>query len=379
MRTIFSKFSGLLGYTALVFLCLASPAFAAFETPAKQAYMVDLSTNTVLLEKNAGERMTPSSMTKMMTMYLVFEKLKAGKIALDDAFLASEKAWKAEGSRMWVKPGERVRLEDLIRGVIVQSGNDACIVLAEGLAGSEESFAEAMNAKAAEMGLKDTHFLNASGLPIEGHYSSARDLAILAQRLMKDFPEYYHYYSEKEFTYNGIKQGNRNPLLYRNMGADGVKTGHTEEAGFGMTASVVRGDRHLLLVVNGLKDMQKRADETVRIIEWGFHDFQNYALAESNAIVATIPVNYGKQDVVTVTIPRAIKVTLPGWQRDKILVKVTYDSPVVAPIKKGDTLGKLLASVDGVSVLEAPLVAGSEVPAVGFFGRIWSNLGKLFG
>lgn len=225
-------------------------------TIATQAIIVDASTGTILLDKGANDRMPTSSMSKTMTIYMVFDALKEGRLKLDDEFLVSEKAWRMEGSEMFIKVGDKVKIEDLIRGVVVQSGNDAAVALAEGLAGSEEAFAEAMNARAKDLGMTGSHFVNASGWPHPDHYSTPRDLALLAYRIIHDFPEYYHYFSEKEFTYNNIRQQNRDPLLGKLPGADGLKTGHTEVAGYGLIGSAKRGDRRLILVVNGLKSQQ---------------------------------------------------------------------------------------------------------------------------
>ncbi|HYH18896.1 MAG TPA: D-alanyl-D-alanine carboxypeptidase family protein, partial [Azospirillum sp.] len=246
------------------------PARAAtIETIAKQAILLDMTSSTVLFEKNADQRMPPSSMSKVMTMYMVFEALKSGRLSLEHTLPVSERAWRMQGSKMFVELHNMIKIDDLIKGVIVQSGNDACIVLAEGLAGSEPAFAEQMNKKAKEIGLTATNLTNATGWPDPNHYVTARDLAILAERLIKDFPEYYHYYSIRDFQYHGIKQGNRNPLLYRGIGADGLKTGHTDAAGYGLTGSAEREGRRLILVVNGLPSMQARADESARLIEWG--------------------------------------------------------------------------------------------------------------
>ena len=246
-----------LGFAIAAILAVVLPTQAAtMETQAEEAFLVDFQTGAVLLDKNADVRMPPSSMSKMMTAYMVFERLKDGRLSLDDELPVSEKAWRKGGSKMFVEVGDQVRVEDLLRGVIVQSGNDACIVLAEGLAGSEEAFAEQMTAKGREIGLTGSNFTNATGWPDENHYVTARDLATLAERIIVDHPEYYHYYSEKEFTWNDIRQGNRNPLLYRNVGADGLKTGHTEAAGYGLTASAMQNGRRLLLVVNGLPSVR---------------------------------------------------------------------------------------------------------------------------
>ncbi|MEK9848811.1 MAG: D-alanyl-D-alanine carboxypeptidase family protein, partial [Rhodospirillaceae bacterium] len=245
----------------LILICSNASGSQTLETKARHALMIDMETNAVILEKAADEPMPPASMSKLMTIYMVFEKLKAGKLNLKDRFIVSEKAWRKGGSKMFVRVNRRVSVKDLLRGIIIQSGNDACIVIAEGLAGSEEAFAEEMNGKAAEIGLKNSQFKNATGWPAEGHYMSARDLATLSSKLIKDFPDYYPMFAEKSFRYSKIKQGNRNPLLYRRGGADGLKTGHTEASGYGLTASAQREGRRLLLVVNGLNSSRERASE----------------------------------------------------------------------------------------------------------------------
>jgi serine-type D-Ala-D-Ala carboxypeptidase (penicillin-binding protein 5/6) len=242
-------------FALLLFAAPAMAQVAPMETVAREAYIIDAETGQVLFEKNADQKMPTSSMSKTMTMYMVFEALKNGKLTLDQELPVSETAWRMQGSKMFVPLGQMVKVEDLIRGVIVQSGNDATIVLAEGLAGSEGEFAAAMNRKAKELGMINSNFMNASGWPDENHYSTCHDLAILAIALIRDFPDYYKYYAEKEFTYNNIKQGNRNPLLYKNIGADGIKTGHTESAGYGLMASGVRDGRRVVMVLNGMASM----------------------------------------------------------------------------------------------------------------------------
>src|ERR1700726_576545 len=242
---------------------------AGMETQAAHAFVIEAETGTVLLDKAADERMPPASMSKIMTAYVVFDMLKQGRAKLDDELPVSERPWRLQGSKMFVPIGGRISIDDLLKGVIIQSGNDACLVLAEGLAGSEEAFAALMNEKAQQIGLKDSHFTDVSGLPDPNHWMTARDLATLAIRTIKDFPEYYHYYSEIDYEFNNIKQGNRNPLLYKNAGADGLKTGHTTEAGYSLTASVARNDRRIVLVLNGLPTMKARAKERKCLIEWG--------------------------------------------------------------------------------------------------------------
>lgn len=339
------------------------------DTIARQAILLDMTTQTVLFEKNADERMPPSSMSKIMTMYMVFDALREGRLKLDDTLSVSQRAWKMGGSKMYVELNNSIKIDDLIKGVIVQSGNDACVVLAEGLAGSEEEFARRATAKAKEIGLTGTNLVNATGWPDPQHYMTARDLSRLAQRLVIDFPEYYHYYSIREFTYHKIKQGNRNPLLYRNIGADGLKTGHTDAAGYGLTASAERDGRRLVLVVNGLPNMQARADESARLIEWGFREFQNYALFKKGDVVDETKVWLGQAPTVPVTVADDVKVTMTPAERDGMKVTLVTPSAVPAPIKPGDPVGKLVISGPGFSAKEIPVVAAAAVERKGVFGR----------
>ncbi|HYD64305.1 D-alanyl-D-alanine carboxypeptidase family protein [Azospirillum sp.] len=346
------------------------PARAAtIETIAKQAILIDMTSNTVLFEKNADQRMPPSSMSKVMTMYMVFEALKAGRMSLEHTLPVSERAWRMQGSKMFVELHNMIKIDDLIKGVIVQSGNDACIVLAEGLAGSEPAFAEQMNKKAKEIGLTSSNLTNATGWPDPNHYMTARDLSILAERLIKDFPEYYHYYAIRDFQYHGIKQGNRNPLLYRGIGADGLKTGHTDAAGYGLTGSAEREGRRLILVVNGLPSMQARADESARLIEWGFREFNTYALFKAGDTIEQVPVWLGAQDTVPVTVPNDLKVTMARADRPNMKVTLVSNAPVQAPIRKGDPVGKVIISAPGAPAKEVPVVAAQDVEKLGFFGR----------
>ncbi len=349
-------------------------AVAAIETQAEQAFLVDFETGAVLLDKNADVRMPPSSMSKMMTAYMVFERLKDGRLSLDDELPVSEKAWRKGGSKMFVEVGNTVRVEDLLRGVIVQSGNDACIVLAEGLAGSEEAFAEQMTVRGREIGLTDSNFTNATGWPDDNHYVTARDLATLAKRIIVDHSEYYHLYSEKEFTWNDIRQGNRNPLLYKNIGADGLKTGHTEAAGYGLTASAVQNGRRLILVVNGLPSVRARSDESERLMSWGFREFNNYALFKAGDTVDDAPVWLGDTATVPLVVAEDLTVTLPRNERNGMQVAVVYDSPIPAPIPAGQEIAKLRVSWPGGVPVEVPLQAGAEVEQLGPFGRIFASI-----
>ncbi|HEY0836472.1 MAG TPA: D-alanyl-D-alanine carboxypeptidase family protein [Azospirillum sp.] len=349
------------------------PARAAtIETIARQAILIDMTTNTVLFEKNSDQRMPPSSMSKIMTMYMVFEALKSGRLSLEHTLPVSERAWRMQGSKMFVELHNMIKIDDLIKGVIVQSGNDACIVLAEGIAGSEPAFAELMNKKAKEIGLTASNLTNATGWPDPNHYMTARDLSILAERLIKDFPEYYHYYAIRDFQYHGIKQGNRNPLLYRGIGADGMKTGHTDAAGYGLTASAEREGRRLILVVNGLPSMQARADESARLIEWGFREFNTYALFKAGETIEQVPVWLGMQETVPVTVPADLKVTMGRADRPNMKVTLVSNAPVQAPIRKGDPVGKLVISAPGAPAKEVPVLAAADVERLGFFGRAFA-------
>src|SRR5215475_4536899 len=307
----------------------AKPASAAqapaqpstgMDTQAKHAFVIEVETGTVLLDKAADERMPPASMSKIMTAYIVFDMLKQGRAKLEDELPVSERAWRLQGSKMFVPIAGRITIDDLLKGVIIQSGNDACLVLAEGLAGSEEAFVELMNQKATEIGLKDSQFANVSGLPDPDHYMTARDLATLAMRTIKDFPEYYHYYSQMEYEFNNIKQGNRNPLLYKGGGADGLKTGHTDEAGYSLTASVKRDDRRIVLVMGGLPTMKARAQESERLIEWAFREFNNYKLFSVGDKVEDAEVWLGAEPKVPLTVSRDLIVTLPRKARKDMKV-----------------------------------------------------------
>lgn len=366
----------------LVLVLGLAPAGQAgtIDTLAKQAILIDASTGTVLFEKNADQRMPTSSMSKILTMYLVFDALKSGRIKMTDTMPVSERAWRMQGSKMFVELHNQIKVEDLIQGVIIQSGNDACIVLAEGLNGSEEAFARAMNAKAAELGLHNSNFMNSTGWPHDNHYSTARDLSILAQRMIKDFPEYYRYYSQRTFTYHNIPQGNRNPLLYRNIGVDGMKTGHTEAAGYGLTASAQRDGRRLILVVNGLDSMQKRADEAAKLIEWGFREFELYALFDTGEVVEEAPVWMGIQPTVPLVVDGGLNVTMAPPERKSLKVTMVLDVPVPAPVAQGQALGKLVLTGPGFITREVPLVAKVPVERLNLFGRVTTAAGHiLFG
>ena len=352
-----------------LFLLLFSAIPAGYaqtgHTAAKQAIMIDYDTSMVLFEKGADQRMPTSSMSKVMTMYMVFNALKESRITLDGTLPVSEKAWKKGGSKMFIEVGNRVKIEDLIRGVIVQSGNDATIALAEGLSGSEETFATTMTDTARRIGMANSQFKNASGWPDPDHYSTARDLATLGQKLIRDFPDYYHYFSETEFTYNNIKQRNRNPLLYRNIGADGIKTGHTDSGGYGLMASGKKGDRRVIMVVNGLKDEKARAQESARLLEWGLNGFQNVNLFKAGDTVNQAYITMGTKEQVSLTIAEDLNITIPISVKNDLKVEAIYNSPLSAPLTKGTPVGKLRVEIPRMHTFEVPLLVAEDVSELG--------------
>ncbi len=365
-----------------VFTAVAvSVSFAGFgakaiETRAKQAFLMDMDTGAILLEKQADTLMPPASMSKLMTVTMVFERLKEGSLKMEDTFPVSEKAWRKGGSKMFVEVNKRVKVSDLLRGIIVQSGNDACIVVAEALAGSESAFAEAMTEHAREIGLEKSIFANATGWPNPNHRMTARELAILSKYIIQKFPEYYSIFSEKSFAFGKtskgkqIKQGNRNPLLYSNNGADGLKTGHTEESGYGLTGSAQRQDRRLILVVNGLTSAKERGRESERLLEWGFREFDNYALFKKGQEVAKARVWLGAKDLVPLTLEQDLTVTMSRKDRRSMQVKLVYNEPIPAPILKGTPVARLVISAPEMEKIEVPLIASEDVARPGVFGRV---------
>lgn len=372
---------------ALALLVGVAPAFQdaaaqTLDTRAREALLVDFETGTVLLDKDAEKRMPPSSMSKLMTALMVFERLKEGSLSLDEKFRVSENAWRkggaaSGGSTMFLEPHTEVRVEDLLRGIIIQSGNDACIVVAENLMGSEEDFARAMTKRAHEIGLSNSTFVNATGLPDEGHLTTARDLATLARYIINTFPEYYSIYSEMKFEYNGISQSNRNPLLYTMRGADGLKTGHTSVAGYGLTASAVDGDRRQILVINGLESVKARSEEAQRLMDWGFRNFENRRLFTAGETVTTAEVWLGQADSVGLVIDRDLKLTVPRRAAQNLEVKVVYNGPLAAPVTKGQQVATLMVGGTDMKTMEFPLVAAEDVPRLGFVGRIGAAVRHL--
>lgn len=360
-----------------LFLIAGTAAADPIETAAREAFIFDMNTGAVLLEKNADQLMSPASMSKLMTITMVFERLKDGTLNMEDTLPVSEKAWKKGGSKMFVEVDTRVSIGDLLRGIIVQSGNDACIVVAEGLGGSEEGFAEAMTSRARELGLEKSTFRNATGWPDPNHKMTARELALLAKHIIQDFPEYYTIFAEKDFTFSDIKQGNRNPLLYKDNGADGLKTGHTEESGYGLVGSSERDGRRIILVVNGLENAKERSRESERLMEWAFREFNNYALFKSGDIVDNARVWLGDKDVVPLTVESDLTVTLSRQARKSMTVKVVYNEPIPAPIIKGTPVAQLVVSGPEIETIAVPLVAMEDISRPGTFKRLTSAVEYL--
>ena len=353
-------------FAALVLL--AAPA-QAFDTKASAALVIDMSSGATLLEKNADTPIPPASMSKLMTLNMVFEALREGRLSLDETFRVSEKAWKMGGSRMFVREGDRIRIEDLIRGVIIQSGNDACVVLAEGLAGSEDAFARRMNERARELGMEGSTFANATGWPHPNHRMSARDLIFLVQRMVEEFPEYYGYFAETEFTWDGVTQKNRNPLLYLDIGADGLKTGHTEEAGYGLTGSAIREGRRVAFVISGLGSTKERSVESERLMTWAFREFKPGKIAEAGQIVGEADVWIGERDRVPLTPAEDVVATAPWGGVKDMKTSIRYNGPIAAPIELGQEIAELVIEAPGLPPVSVPLVAAASVDEGGVLTR----------
>jgi serine-type D-Ala-D-Ala carboxypeptidase (penicillin-binding protein 5/6) len=362
----------------LALLCCALAQAAATPPPpiVGRSWMVgDLSSGQVLAAQKADERIEPASLTKLMTAYLVFGALREKKISPDLTVQVSERAWKAPGSRMFVQPRLPVSVDLLIRGMVVQSGNDACIALAETVAGSEEAFVQVMNKESARLGMKNTRFMNSTGLPDAQHYSTAQDLYLLAAALIRDFPkDYAQYYAQKEFRYNNISQPNRNRLLWLDPSVDGVKTGHTETAGYCLIASSARGGRRLLSVLLGSTSESARAQESQKLLNWGFQFFDSVKLYAANEAVKTIEVWKGSSNTVKAGFNRDLVLTVPKGETDKLKAELVSQQPLVAPVKQGQRVGMLRVTHDGKPVGEYPLLALDTVAPAGILGRAWDTL-----
>lgn len=363
---------------------LAPAAFAqgAFDTEASHAVILDQETGEILFSKNGSEPMAPSSMSKLMTALMVFEALDRGELALDDTLPVSEEAWRRGGaasgsSTMFLDVNSRVSVEDLLRGIIVQSGNDACIVVAEALGGTEANFADMMTERARELGLESAHFTNATGWPDEDHVISAADLARLARHIIETHPQFYDLYNETEFTYNGIRQFNRNPLLGVFQGADGLKTGHTSVAGYGLTASAVRDGERRIVVFNGMDSQAERADEAERLMRAAFSQFEIQEIVSEGLTVGEADVYLGEAS--TVPLRTAYGLTLGGHRRDlnDVDAEIVYYGPLSAPIAQGDLVGRLEVSLPDGRTRSVDLVAGEDVARLGAFGRAGAALASM--
>jgi serine-type D-Ala-D-Ala carboxypeptidase (penicillin-binding protein 5/6) len=369
----------LIALSLLAGLLAGGPAAHAqtYDTPAHAAILIDLQSGQELYAKNPDVPLHPASMSKLMTVLMVFERLADGSLSLDDTLPVSEKAWRKGGSKMFVDLGSQVRVEDLLHGIIVQSGNDACIVVAEALGGTEEAFSEQMTRRGRELGLTHSTFKNASGWPDPDHLMSARDLAKLATIIIQQYPQYYKIFGEREFTYNNIRQHARNPLLHQDIGADGLKTGHTEEAGYGLTASAVRDGRRLVMVLAGLKGPKDRAREAASLLDYGYRNFKNYHLFARGDAVEQADVWLGNAGSVPLLVQEDVWVSLTADGRRDLRVKVVYDGPIPAPIANGSQLAELEITAPGLEPRRVPLLAGETVQAASMLGRMSSALGYL--
>lgn len=354
----------------LATLPMAGPVLAqdGYESKARQAILIDARTGRVLFKKGADEAVPPASMSKLMTMIMVFEAVKAGKLSLDQEILISQDAWKrggasSGGSTMYAELNSKVRLEDLIKGVVVQSANDACIAIAEAMAGSEPSFAQQMTDRAKELGATNATFRNATGLPDPEHRMSVRDLSTLARHVINDFPEYYKYYSIPEFTWNKIKQANRNPLLKDYPGADGMKTGYTREAGYGLIGSAVRDGRRLIMVIAGLKSINERKQEAQSLLDWGFKQFRAVEVYAKGDRVGSARVWGGTSRSVELITSEPVRVALSAEEQDIAEMKLAYEGPLMAPVESGTRVGSVRFIVNGLTVADVPVETAEAIEA----------------
>lgn len=373
-------------WASLPLIAISTAAIAApkYETDAPIAYMTDLSSGAVLFQKNADKQIPPASMAKMMTVYVAFDQIAKGKLKLDDKFRVNEETWKKwnnQGSTMFLGVGDMVSVADLLHGIVTLSGNDACVVLAEGIAGTEQAFVELMNKRAKELGMKNSRFGNSNGWPDEGRTMvTARDLATLGAETFHKFPKLYNdFYGQKEFAWNGIKQPNRNPLIGKVKGADGLKTGHTEEAGFGFAGSAQQNGRRIVSVLAGLDSYSGRVSESVKFMNWGFNAWEPKRLFEKGTKIQTAEVQLGDSSSVTLVAPRDLFVTLPKASDGQYSMKVVYNGPIKAPFAKGQEIAKLLVTTADAGTQSMPLVAGEAVGEAGFFDRVWAGLKSLLG
>ena len=363
-----------------VFLLMLTPASHAayIDTDAEVAVVIDGHTGKVLFSKDKDKKTYPASMTKIMTTLIIFEKLANETLSLDDKFLVSEKAWRErEGSSMFVEVDKEIRVEDLLRGIIVQSGNDACIVVAENIAGTEESFAKMMTLLAKEIGLENSNFTNSTGMYDKDNYSTVYDIALLSMHLINEYPQYYHLFAETEFEWSGIKQNNRNSLLYKNMGVDGLKTGHLSKSGYGLAASAVDQNRRVISVVNGFESTQKRTQGSSRLITWAFREFTNLKLFEKEDIVGQVEISGASNKESDVSTGEEIIITVPKSKRDRLTTNIVVDDNISAPLNAGDKVGYLEVSVPGEENQTYELYATNEIDRSNIFVRFFNYLINL--
>ena len=367
----------------IAFLVLGVPAHAqSFDTTAQAAWVYDVNTGTVLLEKEPDKQIPPASMSKLMTTYMLFEAVREGRLQMDTRLPVSTKAREMKGSTMFLNERDRPTVEELIKGIIVLSGNDACVVVAEGLAGTEEAFARQMNDRAKSLGMTQSHFVNASGWPAPNHLMSAHDLGVLADHLIEDFPELYKYFALAEFPYDNrapANRHNRNPLLRLGIGADGLKTGHTEAAGYGLVGSAVQGGRRVIFVIAGLQSEKARAEEAERLAAWAFRDFTMKQVVPQGETVASVPVWLGKKSQVALTTRNGLNILLPIGAESGVVAEAVYDGPIRAPVSKGDRLGTLEIQIPGVGPAQVALVAAESIDDAGFIGRLKGAAQRLGG
>ncbi len=376
------------GITAIALAISAFPlpliAAPAYETTAPIAYMIDMSSGTVLYDKRSSTQIPPASMAKMLTTYVVFEMLANGKLQETKRFSVKPETWKAwnnQGSTMFLAPNEQVSVENLLHGLVTLSGNDAAMVLAEGISGSEADFVKVMNATARRIGMKDSRFGTPNGWPDEGRtLTTARDLALLASRTINDYPELYSkFYGKKEFKWGGVTQPDRNPLLGKVAGADGLKTGHTDEAGYCFTGTAVQNGRRILMVVAGLPSLNARISESTSFMNWGFSAWKSRHLYKAGSIVATAPMQLGDASTLDLVVPTNLAITYPVGAPEKFNITVRYKGPIKAPVKKGDVVAEIVVKMADGSAQISPLVASSDVFEAGFFRQIWNGILSVFG
>ncbi|CDZ78347.1 D-alanyl-D-alanine carboxypeptidase DacA precursor [Legionella massiliensis] len=341
---------------------------------AKAYILIDVNSGKIIAEKSSEEKLPPASLTKMMTLYVISNALHNEQIHLADNVHISRDAWKTGGSRMFVKEGQQVPIEDLLKGIIVDSGNDACVAMAEHLGGSEPGFAEIMNQQAQELGMKSSHFTDSTGLPDPNHYTTAKDLAILGRALINNYPEYYHWYKQKWFTFNGIRQPNRNRLLWRDSQVDGVKTGHTNEAGFCLVSSAKRENMRLLAVVLGSPSESSRADDSERLLNYGFRFFETHELYKAGQAITEIPIYKGEADKLSIGMRDAQYITIPSGQYQRLSINTKVPKDLQAPIAKGDKIGELVIQFDNNIIGSYPVYALQDVPQGGIYTRMKDSI-----